>query len=191
MERGSLRGRGGGRGRGRGGFGGGPFNQAGQINAPLVVENFSDEDRVAVKLKGLPFAVRLDEISSFFKDHGLIDKSIVLGQDPNGKKNGFGAILFETRENAEKAAKDLNREYIGTRFVELSVIKYGDYSKFNSSPQGDNNKNGSSAKDIVNLVVDYDNMERALVMRGCPWKITPEEICTFFDGFGTIKAEDI
>lgn len=28
-------------------------------------------------------------------------------------------------------------------------------------------------------------------MRGCPWKITAEEIMEFFNGYGTLSTEDI
>ena len=34
-----------------------------------------------------------------------------------------------------------------------------------------------------------DNAERSLIMRGCPWKITAQEVIAFFDGFG-VKSED-
>jgi RNA recognition motif-containing protein len=36
-----------------------------------------------------------------------------------------------------------------------------------------------------------DNRERCLVMRGCPWKVTAEEIIGFFDGYGALTSEDI
>jgi len=35
-------------------------------------------------------------------------------------------------------------------------------------------------------------MERALLMRGCPWKITPAQVQSFFDQkYGEILDEDI
>lgn len=34
-------------------------------------------------------------------------------------------------------------------------------------------------------------MDRALIMRGCPWKVSTKEVTTFFDGHGAIKEDDI
>jgi hypothetical protein len=49
---------------------------------------------------------------------------------------------------------------------------------------------GGSTTKLANFV-DTDNMDRALILRGCPWKITPEEVSAFFDQFGDIKNDDI
>jgi len=38
--------------------------------------------------------VRFEEVSDFFNGMGYLDKSVVLGLNPDGRKNGFGAILF-------------------------------------------------------------------------------------------------
>lgn len=135
----------------------------------------------------MPYGVRFDEISTFFNGFGYIDRSVVLGTDPSGRKNGFGAILFDTEDKAERAANDMNQEYIGDRYVDLSVITYGDYSRFNGPAGG---KPGGSTVKLANFV-DADNAERAVIMRGCPWKITAEEVITFFDGYGEIKNDDI
>jgi len=56
---------------------------------------------------------------------------VVLGTNPDGRKNGFGAILFENEKDAREAIEELNGEYVGSRYVELSLITYGDYSRFN------------------------------------------------------------
>jgi len=87
---------------------------------------------IAVKIRGLPYQTRFDEVSKFFQDYKYIDKSIVFGVGFDGRNNGFGAILMETPQEATSAANELNEQYIGSRFVELSVISYGDYLDFNS-----------------------------------------------------------
>ena len=111
-------------------------------------------------------------MSKFFKERGFAGKSVVLGTDPDGKKNGFGAILFDSEDTAEKAAKHLNKVVLGARYLMLNVISFGDYSRFNEILH--NNPHGGGTRDIVNLVVFYDYMERALMMKGCPIKVSPE-----------------
>ena len=39
-------------------------------------------------------------------------------------------MLFESEEDAEAALK-LDGEYIGSRFLKLNVMTYGQYSRFN------------------------------------------------------------
>ena len=89
------------------------------------------DDRIAVKIRGLPYKVRFEEVSDFFRDYSYVEKSVILGTNPDGRKNGFGAILFENEDDAKEAAGQLNGEYLGSRYVELSIINYGDYSRFN------------------------------------------------------------
>jgi len=67
---------------------------------------------------------------------GYIDRSVVLGLNSDGRNNGFGAILFNKQEDAEKAIDELNGEYVGDRYVDLSLVTYGDYSKFNGPSHG-------------------------------------------------------
>lgn len=66
----------------------------------------------------------------------------------------------------------------------MSVITYGDYSRFNGPAGG---KAGNTVK--LSNFAKQENVERALLMRGCPWKITAEEIEAFFDGFNASKDE--
>lgn len=86
---------------------------------------------MAVKIRGLPYQVRYEEIADFFRDHRYIEKSAILGVGSDGRKNGFGSILFEDQETAQVAAKELDGHYIGERYVEISIITYGDYLRFN------------------------------------------------------------
>jgi RNA recognition motif-containing protein len=86
---------------------------------------------VSLKIKGLPYSTTFEEVADFFKDFQYIEKSVVLGLGRDGRKNGFGAILFEDEKEAKAAADGMNGQYVGSRYVDLSQINYGDYSRFN------------------------------------------------------------
>ena len=75
--------------------------------------------------------MRFSEIADLFREFKYIEKSAVLGIGGDGRKNGFGSILFESPEEAESAALALDQATVGTRYVELSTITYGDYLIFN------------------------------------------------------------
>jgi len=92
---------------------------------------FELDQQVAVKIRGMPYQTRYEEVSDFFREYKFINQSVVLGLNHEGRKNGFGAILFDNEEEAAAAAKGMNNEYIGSRYVDLSVISYDDYKKFN------------------------------------------------------------
>jgi RNA recognition motif-containing protein len=128
---------------------------------------------VAVKIRGLPYQVRYEEVASLFKDYGYIEKSVVLGTNPDGRKNGFGAILFEDEKEARAAMNDLQGEHVGDRYVELSLITYGDYSRFNGP-----SSEGSDVK--LSKYVGQDNKDRCLVCRGLPYRIQAQEVVDFF-----------
>ena len=105
---------------------------------------------------------------------------MVLGLNNEGRKNGFGAILFENESEAAEAAKAMNKQYIENRYVDLSVISYDDYKNFNS-----NSKFGGNRGKFVKLAnfVSSDNLDRSIVIRGLPYKATVEMVQDFFTGF--------
>jgi len=186
--RGGYRGRGGNRGGGYGGGGGGYSNDRPVDNGPDLSDRFEPEDKVAVKIRGLPYQTRYEEVADFFQDYKFIQRSVILGLNNEGRKNGFGSILFENQEEAEAAAQGMDEQHVGSRYVNLSVISYGDYKRFNKPAGGGNF--GSKTVKLAHYVND-DNKDRSLVMRGLPYRATPEIVTTFFDGFGKIVDEDI
>ena len=92
----------------------------------------SDPDSVAVKIRGMPYRTNPDEVTDFFKDHKHVDNSVIFGKNSDGRNNGFGTLLFENEDAANAAIKALDGEYIGSRYVNLSLISFGDYKKFNA-----------------------------------------------------------
>ena len=142
-----------------------------------------------MKIRGLPYQVRYSEINDFFRQFRYVEKSAILGVGRDGRKNGFGSLLFESPEEAAAAAEELDQATIGTRYVELSVISYGDYLNFNGPSSGGGGFSGKTTR--LSNYVSSDNEHRALVMRGLPYRIEAGEIQNFFDGFGSITTDDV
>jgi len=146
---------------------------------------------VSVKVRGLPYSAQYEDVADFFKDFHYIERSVVMGLGYDGRKNGFGAILFEDEKEAKEAMAKMQGQYVGARYVELSLISYGDYSRFNGGPPaGTFGGNPGSYVKLSNYV-GPENKDRALVMRGLPYKVEAEEIIKFFDTFGKITDSDI
>lgn len=114
----------------------------------------------------------------------------MLGLNNEGRKNGFGAILFKTEEDAARASQELNKQYIGERYVDLSVISYEEYKNFNNLG---GSKFGGSAGKFVKLVnfVNADNQSRSLVIRGLPYKATTQLVIDFFAGHAKVTEDNI
>ena len=85
---------------------------------------------VALKIRGLPFRTSYQEIKDFFDKFSFIEKSIVFGIGLDGRKNGLGTILFNNHLEARTALIEMQGQYIGSRYVEISLMNYGDYLNF-------------------------------------------------------------
>lgn len=135
-----------------------------------------------IKIRGLPYNIRYNEVNDFFQDYKTVHQSVVFGLNYEGRKNGFGAIVFETEDEASSAAKDLNKQYIGNsnRYVDLSVISYGDYLNFNPPSTGRGGHGGGGGRYAGNdgsyvklyQCVNKETLDRSLMLRGLPYRIT-------------------
>lgn len=86
-------------------------------------------------MRGLPYKVKVEEICQFFKSFNVAEKAVVLGAGPDGRKNGFGAVLLKSADEAAAVVRDLDKKYIGDRYLTLSTISHKDFVDFNT-PQG-------------------------------------------------------
>ena len=73
---------------------------------PLHTDQFKPSDKVAVKIRGLPFKAEIYDIQEFFKGHNYVKNSIIFGLSKENRKNGFAAILFSSNEEAKNAIED-------------------------------------------------------------------------------------
>ena len=146
---------------------------------------------VAVKIRGLPYQVRFSEIGDFFRQFRYVERSAVLGVGGDGRKNGYGAILFDTSDEAHAAAEELDQQNIGSRYVELSVISYGDYLGFNGPISGGYGGQGNQKSTRLSNFVNDDNQTLGLVMRGLPYRVEVSEIVAFFNGAAEVAEDQI
>lgn len=82
---------------------------------------------VALKMRGLPWRVEVEEIEQFFARYAYIRDSIHLGMLADGRKTGQAALLFETQEEASSAMNEKQGQNVGSRWVELYQIPYSQY----------------------------------------------------------------
>lgn len=139
--------------------------------------------------------MRYSEISDFFRQYRYVERSAVLGIGNDGRKNGYGAILFESSDEAHAAAEELDQQNIGSRYVELSVISYGDYLAFNGPASGggggfQQNQGNQKTTQLSNFV-NEDNQTLGLVMRGLPYRIEVQEIIDFFADAAAVQEDNI
>ena len=63
-------------------------------------------DYVALKMRGLPFSARHQDVMMFFNPHKVIPDSIKLGRNNSGQSTGVGCVLFEDRDQCQAAMND-------------------------------------------------------------------------------------
>lgn len=75
-----------------------------------------------VKMRGLPFRVSPDEVISFFAGFEIEEDSLRLGSNAHGRPSGEGWLTFGSEEEAARAARERNRQYLGSRYLELTLV---------------------------------------------------------------------
>ena len=161
-------------------------------------QKFSDDDEVCCKIRGMPFRTNAEEVMEFFAEFNPVDGSFVM-EERDGRKTGWGAICFKSADDAAKAIGELDGKYLGPRYVGLMALNYGDFCKYKSRLErnaagGDGGAGGDYGPKpdvLLSGRLTEATKEKALMMRGCPWRVQVDEIITFFDGFGTIKSENV
>eukprot|EP01097_Dermamoeba_algensis_P002860 TRINITY_DN2133_c0_g5_i2.p1 TRINITY_DN2133_c0_g5~~TRINITY_DN2133_c0_g5_i2.p1 ORF type:complete len:203 (+),score=30.06 TRINITY_DN2133_c0_g5_i2:615-1223(+) len=71
-----------------------------------------------LKMLGLPFSATIQDIINFFTGYGLIDNSIQIVKNAEGKPTGTAFVQFTSIEDA-RAAICKHRDNIGSRYIEL------------------------------------------------------------------------
>jgi RNA recognition motif-containing protein len=63
-------------------------------------------DNVALKIRGLPWRVEVEEIEQFFSRYAYVRDSIKIGELADGRKTGQATLLFENEDEAANAMNE-------------------------------------------------------------------------------------
>mmetsp|Transcript_37450 Transcript_37450/g.58194 ORF Transcript_37450/g.58194 Transcript_37450/m.58194 type:complete len:605 (-) Transcript_37450:58-1872(-) len=77
----------------------------------------------AVRMRGLPFTARVEDVAEFFKGYGVRPEDVTLGQRADGSASGEALVFFARDELAEKARKEKHMQHLGHRYIELFNAK--------------------------------------------------------------------
>lgn len=79
----------------------------------------TEENRLTcVKIRGLPFNTNVKEIRDFFADFRIAERDIIIDKS-HGQMTGYALVFLENGEEAERAKKVLDRQYVGSRYVDV------------------------------------------------------------------------
>lgn len=70
-------------------------------------------------MRGLPFSVSVKEIRNFFSDFRVSDRDIIIDMN-HGKPTGYALVFLESETEAQRAKDKLNKQYLGSRYVDLN-----------------------------------------------------------------------
>ena len=71
-----------------------------------------------------------EDVATFFEGYKLVPDSIKIERNEEDRITGWGAVCFETEEEAARALEERQKESIGSRWIQLYPLQYGRYQTF-------------------------------------------------------------
>ena len=137
---------------------------------------FSRDEKILVRMRGLPFTIKKEDILMFFAGYEVVPDSVIIGELGNGKRTGEGVILFKSETEASRAVAEKNGSSIGRRWIELYLHPY---SHFHSFYQAQHHEEYV----YLNKYITEENKHRTLRIRGLPYNSTKRDLLNFFKDF--------
>lgn len=61
-----------------------------------MMHTVGPHDYAAIRLRGLPFSSKIEDLITFFKDYDIYLESIKIGKNQDNTRTGEGAVLFKS-----------------------------------------------------------------------------------------------
>jgi len=127
---------------------------------------------IVIKMRGLPYSATEQEITSFFSGLRISPGGVSIGRDASGRASGEAHVEFTT-EGDVQAAMLLNRQRIGSRYIELFRTK---------QPPS------SARRAVATTTTDGSNASDSLRLRGMPFNSTEADVLSFFKGYSLVAG---
>jgi hypothetical protein len=63
-------------------------------------------DYAALRMRGLPYTARVEDIITFFKDYEIHQESVKIGRNQDNTRTGEGSILFKDEQECKRAFRE-------------------------------------------------------------------------------------
>ena len=73
-------------------------------------------------MEGLPYEATIGDILDFFRNYNLTYENVRIQCRDDGSPSGKAFVTFLDADTAKLAARQLNKGYIGGRYVELKLV---------------------------------------------------------------------
>ena len=83
-----------------------------------------------MKLRGFPWSVTDEDVVNFFDGYKLVPDTVKIERGDDDRITGFGAVVFETEEEAQRAMDERQKESMGSRWIQIYPMTYGRYKTF-------------------------------------------------------------
>jgi len=148
-------------------------NTSGGVNAAEAAStgahgaNGGSSGSVVIKMRGLPYSAAESEIINFFSGMRIASGGVSIGRDASGRASGEAHVEFVSEQDAQ-GAMTLNRQRIGSRYIELFRTKQLPSASRRSASAAAETGGGAS---------------ETLRLRGMPFHSTEADVSTFFKGY--------
>eukprot|EP01122_Echinamoeba_exundans_P009665 TRINITY_DN3466_c0_g1_i2.p1 TRINITY_DN3466_c0_g1~~TRINITY_DN3466_c0_g1_i2.p1 ORF type:complete len:851 (+),score=195.88 TRINITY_DN3466_c0_g1_i2:117-2669(+) len=145
-----------------------------------------NDDRGIVKLRGLPWECRTQDIINFFSGLQLIPDGIhmLIGRD--GRFHGDAYVEFQTKADAETASKHYHNRMMGRRYIEVFMSNPQELQRVldNQAEQASGRRGPPTAPKYSAAPPPPSRAGDGFVvrMRGIPWSTKEYDVREFFEG---------
>mmetsp|Transcript_34322 Transcript_34322/g.77851 ORF Transcript_34322/g.77851 Transcript_34322/m.77851 type:complete len:167 (+) Transcript_34322:450-950(+) len=118
-------------------------------------------------MRGLPYSASETEIANFFSGLRIVPGGVSIGRDASGRASGEAHVEF-TNEADAQSAMQLNRQRIGSRYIELFRTK--------QLPS-------ATRRAVTSTAAEGGGNSDCLRLRGMPFNSTEADVLSFFKGY--------